>query len=119
MRISDWSSDVCSSDLRRRPALALSHPRRLARALGRGADDVQIAVGLASVDAARIENARAWRAAEYRRDVHPTRPARLAPRIGNGLCPSGRDLCGLRSAALRGRTESARKWRSMGVPDDK
>src|SRR3546814_10735158 len=78
MRISDWSSDVCSSDLRRRPALALSHPRRLARALGRGADDVQIAVGLDSVDAARIENARAWRAAEYRRDVHPARPARLA-----------------------------------------
>src|SRR3546814_10770159 len=31
-------------------------------------DDVQIAVGLDSVDAARIENARAWRAAEYRRD---------------------------------------------------
>src|SRR3546814_13380434 len=27
MRISDWSSDVCSSDLQRRPGLVQGHPR--------------------------------------------------------------------------------------------
>src|SRR3546814_9347970 len=28
MRISDWSSDVCSSDLRRRPRIAVDQPYR-------------------------------------------------------------------------------------------
>src|SRR3546814_11300207 len=31
MRISDWSSDVCSSDLRLAPAVAHLHPRRPGR----------------------------------------------------------------------------------------
>src|SRR3546814_2550238 len=34
MRISDWSSDVCSSDLRRHPAQALVHPQTREIGLG-------------------------------------------------------------------------------------
>src|SRR3546814_19588203 len=45
MRISDWSSDVCSSDLVKRDAIALLHPARFER-IGKAADlAVELAVG--------------------------------------------------------------------------
>src|SRR3546814_1820691 len=47
MRISDWSSDVCSSDLRRHAAaLAIGAANGVARRLGGNHDDVDVGTGL-------------------------------------------------------------------------
>ncbi len=70
---------------RRRPPLALPHPRRLARAVAGGARDVQVAVGLDGVADARAQAPRARRAAEYRRALRSARPAGVATGIARGL----------------------------------
>src|SRR3546814_13060348 len=54
MRISDWSSDVCSSDLD--AGIILARPHRLARGLGVGAHrpDLEDVIGLAEQTDARL-----------------------------------------------------------------
>src|SRR3546814_7304881 len=66
MRISDWSSDVCSSDLRvdvderdvRRAVLRQHHRRRAADAAGRSGDDRALALDIHDLLSRRSEERR-------------------------------------------------------------
>src|SRR3546814_13352069 len=95
MRISDWSSDVCSSDLsrrtlhraRERPLLAgveCPHDATLALALGSGAADL---VACAGGRLERADRCGAVRAApDAARTAYPARRRQRAGEIGRASC---------------------------------
>src|SRR3546814_9253206 len=86
MRISDWSSDVCSSDLGRRQHRRQVHPllaRAAARDLTRLLPELKIALWLIMTQAYRSRQRRQGRAPPFgpiARGVAPPRLAKIAQR---------------------------------------
>src|SRR3546814_9350458 len=78
MRISDWSSDVCSSDLHQRPALDMVARVRLPIPAIAGVDDIALGLPVAGFSLRRsVADAPARAAADGLADAPHERPVRV------------------------------------------
>src|SRR3546814_12814470 len=97
MRISDWSSDVCSSDLRRDALRIAPAPEDLAECrmepaleLLLGADRLSAARRADGLDGRHPDLPRCRRVQYGGRSLHPPLPGRSARRAADGRCLSYR-----------------------------